>query len=214
MATISDWDFKEKNVEWDAFEPDEIVSAESTLIAAGAPTCEATQDTTFDVYPIGLVENFGLTLGNQLQRIFEIGSAKSIIIPGRLIGSATIARIIYDSKTLLRVLYAIYKVSLTDESDDELSGFSATAVTVKNDPGKDHFWLNLDSDMFRYPFGLALFFRTKNNVNVGGVYLENAFIGGTQLTINAGTDILAEGANLQFTEMKPITVKSQAEAEA
>ena len=220
---MADWDFKESNVEWTDFDPDAIVSAESTLIAAGPPTQtaalaalggDAAENAIFDVFPIGLVENFGVTMGNQLQRIFEIGSAKSLIIPGRLIGTATVARIIYDSRTLLRALYAIYNVTLSDETTDNITDYSVkkTDVTLKSDPGRNEFWLNLDSDMFRYPFGMALLFRTKNNVNVGGVYLENCYIGGTQLTINAGTDILAEGANLQFTEMKPIVVKATEEA--
>lgn len=224
MAT---WDFKSRNVEFTAFDANKTITAESVLIAAGKPTLSqgtsaatagAGASTSFEIYPIGLVENFGLTMGSNLQRIFEIGSQKSVIIPGRVIGTATIARIIYDHHTLLRVLYSLYAVQngdntadidkIKDQNDVQVfSDGTMTSVISKRLPGYDEFWLNLDSDIFRYPVGLAIYFKNKAETTTGGIYLENCLIGGSQITINAGTDVLAEGVNLQFTEAVPIRIK-------
>jgi hypothetical protein len=218
MAT---WDFKRQNVEFTTFDPLKTITAESVLIAAGRPTLAGTglfQGKSFDVYPIGLVENFGLTMGGNIQRIFEIGSQKHVIIPGKIVGTATIARIIYDHHSLLRVLYAMYSiqggedttdVNVLTNSDDRSYAFTSAemaTVTSKRIPGYNQFWLNLDSDVFRYPIGLAVYFRNKGEDTMGGVYLENCLIGGSQISINAGTDVLAEGVNLQFTECAPIRV--------
>jgi hypothetical protein len=218
----SDWDFKEKNVEFGDFDADKVISAESTMIAAGRPTLAptgtrwSTPVKLFDVYPMGVIENFGITMGNQLQRIFEIGSAKSLIIPGRLVGTATLARLMYDKRTLMRVMYAAYNVKITGRADDNLSTADAGTtqstmesgalgdVTTISPPGYDHFFLNMDTDLLRYPIGLAVYFKHKDKTDAGAIYLENCYLGGLQLTINAGTDLLAEGANVQFTEMKPI----------
>lgn len=210
---MADWNFKNKNVEFDDFDPEKVISAESTLIAAGRPTLAGTgsrwQGTTYDVYPMGVIENFGLTVGNQLQRIFEIGSSKSLIIPGRIVGTATIARIMYDKRSLMRVMYAAYKTAYdsSDRTPDTVEGMDTAAlgnVTLKEPAGYNNFFMNMDSDLLRYPIGLALYFKFKDETDAGGVYLENCFLGGMQITINAGTDLLAEGANIQFTEMKPI----------
>lgn len=209
---MADWNFKSKNVEFTDFDPDKIISAESTLIAAGRPTLAGTGDRwsgkTYDVYPMGVIENFGLTVGNQLQRIFEIGSSKSLIIPGRIVGTATLARIMYDKRSLMRVMYAAYNVKYeNDTRSDSVEGMDTGAladVSIKEIPGYNNFFMNLDTDLLRYPVGLALYFKHKDETDAGGVYLENCFLGGMQITINAGTDLLAEGANVQFTEMKPI----------
>lgn len=220
----SDWDFKEKNVEFSDFDSDKVISAESTMIAAGRPTLAPTGSRwtvptakVFDVYPMGVIENFGITMGNQLQRIFEIGSAKSLILPGRLVGTATLARLMYDKRTLMRVMYAAYNVILGGSVQDNLTQTDHTGVTqstmsaealgdvnITSPPGYDHFFLNMDTDLLRYPIGLAVYFKHKDRTDAGAIYLENCYLGGLQLTINAGTDLLAEGANVQFTEMRPI----------
>jgi hypothetical protein len=53
-----------------------------------------------------VLENVGLSQSKQLQRLFEIGSSRSYFIPGRVIGSITLGRVLYHGPSLLKVLYA------------------------------------------------------------------------------------------------------------
>ena len=126
-TSFNNWDFHNHHVQEELL-GGEFVSAETTLIAAGpprlsdiAPSGDQTIDTQDEgdmVFPIGVLENVGMSQSKQLQRIFEIGSSRSYFIPGRTIGSLTLGRVLYHGPSLLKVLYAHYKQSAADPADN------------------------------------------------------------------------------------------------
>ena len=218
----------------------EFVSAETTLIAAGPPRLsdvtggnpqqQGKLDDEGDlVFPIGVLENVGISQSKQLQRIFEIGSSRSYFIPGRVVGSLTIGRIMYHGPSLLKVLYAYYKQSLgnlrfMNESNatvnkngievpnpnKQLLGLAALQNElhrVKFNPGYDDLWLNLGSDIFNQPTGLCLYFRNQNDTTIGAVYLEECYIQGHQMSISSGSVLVMEGASIQFDRVVPIRME-------
>ena len=237
-TSFNNWDFHNHHVQSELL-GGEFVSAETTLIAAGPPrlsdiTGKSTgDDSTIDeisegdmVFPIGVLENVGLSQSKQLQRIFEIGSSRSYFVPGRTIGSLTIGRVMYHGPSLLKVLYAHYKQSAPDlqfnnEDADthnvggvqvpnpnktllKLTDLQKELHRVKYNPGFDDLWLNLASDVFNQPTGIALYFRNQLDMSIGAVYLEDCYVQGHQLSISSGSVLLMEGVSLQFDQVRPI----------
>jgi hypothetical protein len=235
MATtdFSNWDFSNYHVQQD-LSGGQFVSAETSLIAAGPPSLDGTnaynptpsQTGGGFVFPIGLLENAGLSQSKQLQKIFEIGSGRSYFIPGRVVGSVSLGRTFYYGPSLMKVMYAYYKndgasvqigtndtgatITLDDGSTgpDPLARLLDTGVdtfhNLKVSPGEDHFYVNLASDMFNQATGLAFYFKDANFNSVGAFYLEQVYIQGHQFSISSGSVLIMEGVSAQYDRIVPI----------
>lgn len=228
-TSYSNWDFYNYHIQEDLV-GGQFVSAESTLIAAGPPQASQTVSggTTGGIYPIGLLESVGLQQSKQLQRIFEIGSTRSYFIPGRVIGSLSVGRTFYFGPSLLRVLYAYYRSSATVASFGNTSPGATIVVdgltvpdpqaalldnvdmaglhTIKRSPGEDYFFVDLASDLFNQPTGMAIYFKDQNATSVGAMYLEFCYVQGHQLNISSGSVLVMEGVSLQYDRIVPIKV--------
>lgn len=232
MATTSysNWDFYNFRVQQELV-GGQFVSAESTLVAAGPPSLSAAgQDGSEVAYPIGLLETVGLQQNRQLQRIFEIGSTRSYFIPGRTVGSLSIGRTFYFGPSLLRVLYAYYRSTggafsigeappgntksspkgLRDVPDPDaalLDGFSVSELPqLKRNPGYGYLLIDLASDLFSQPTGMAIYFKDANTDTVGGFYLEEAYVQGHQMTISSGSVLVMEGVSMQYDRIVPLNI--------
>jgi len=208
----------------------QFINAESTLIAAGPPHLSDASDIQGDsVYPIGLLETFGLQQSRQLQRIFEIGSSRSYFIPGRTIGSITLGRTFYFGPSLLRVLYAYWKgtadeipigmkepVNPTDATAYAASGDQALLAGLQQgkdlfrNPGYGFMLIDLASDLFAQPTGMAVYFKDANTETLGGFYLEECYVQGHQMTVSSGSVLIMEGASLQYDLLVPIDLAPKA----
>jgi hypothetical protein len=230
---FNDWNFSNDHVE-EGYSGGQFASAETTLVAAGPPRLSQASGgagASGMVYPIGLLENIGISQSKQLQRIFEIGSSRSYFIPGRVMGSISLGRVFYYGPSLLRVLYAYYKNdtdgveigtnsfgSLIDQGSPnarkdpnasliDLNDISAASThNVQQSPGDDYFFINLASDMFNQATGLAVYFKDSNNNLIGAMYLEDCFVQGHQMSVSSGSVLIMEGATMQFDRALPIRV--------
>lgn len=235
MATtdFSNWDFSNLHVQQE-LQGGQFVSAETSLIASGPPEIGGTSAysqapvaSIGSVYPIGLIENAGISQSKQLQKIFEVGSSRSYFIPGRVIGSVSLGRIFYYGPSLLRVMYAYYRndgdIAIgTDAHDAKIKledGSSAISPLarllekggdsfhkVKVSPGDDYFYVNLASDLFNQPTGLAFYFKDANFNSVGAFYLEQVYTQGHQFSISSGSVLVMEGASAQYDRIVPIKI--------
>jgi len=248
MATtnFSNWAWQTQHVE-SRLQQGEYVSAESVLIAAGPPSFS---DVSFQnvassaasgadiptgtqsgaVYPIGMVENFGLSQNKQLQRLFEIGSKRSYFIPGRNIGSFSMGRVLFWGPSLMRVMYAYYPESLitmangalmSDSSNDDAIQLSGTADPslpfIEVAPGtsagaglpadqKGAFYMNLASDLFNQPLGLLVYMKDVRDQVYSAFYLEDVFIQSHSLNVNASSVLVAEGISCQYDQLVPVSI--------
>lgn len=230
-TSYSNWDFYNYRVQQELV-GGQFVSAESTLIAAGPPrVTQAGSNGSETVYPIGLLETVGLQQSRQLQRIFEIGSSRSYFIPGRTIGSLSIGRTFYFGPSLLRVLYAYYRAAgggyeigtaavgaqttsaqgrnQVADPDAALLGAYADTTTLKElrrNPGYGYLLIDLASDLFAQPTGMAIYFKDANTDTLGGFYLEECYVQGHQMTISSGSVLVMEGASLQYDRIVPLDI--------
>lgn len=234
MATtsFSNWDFANFHVQSE-LKGGQFVSAETSLIASGPPAlqsvgagAQSTATGVGTVYPIGLIENAGVSQSKQLQRVFEIGSSRSYFIPGRVIGSLSLGRIFYYGPSLLRVMYAYYKNTAnniligTNAEDAEvtledggtapdplarlLNSGGETFHALRQSPGEDYMFINLASDLFNQPTGIAFYFKDANYNSVGAFYLENVQVQGHQFSVSSGSVLVMEGASAQWERCVPI----------
>lgn len=226
---FSNWDFYNYHVQQDLV-GGQFVSAESTLVGAGAPQISGSPGQAAavnpTVYPIGLLETVGVQQSKQLQRIFEIGSSRSYFVPGRVIGSISIGRTFYFGPSLLRVLYAYYKnttnsinigteavgttkvyegITAPDPEAQLLTGPTALH-SLRRTPGEGYFFIDLASDLFAQPTGMAIYFKDANSLSIGALYLENCYVQGHQLNISSGSVLVMEGVSLQYDRIVPIKI--------
>ena len=237
MATtdFSNWDFSNFHVQSE-LQGGQFVSAETSLIASGTPEIGGTSAYTDvpvagvgTVYPIGLIENAGISQSKQLQKVFEVGSSRSYFIPGRVIGSISLGRIFYYGPSLLKVMYAYYKndgdngikigteaassqITLDDGSISQsplarlLEKGGDTFHKLRQSPGDDHFFVNLASDLFNQPTGLAFYFKDASFNSVGAFYIENVYLQGHQFSISSGSVLVMEGASAQYDRIVPVKI--------
>ena len=246
---FSNWAFHKYHIQEDV-SGGQFINAESVLVAAGPPTLAQTEGYDLkaadpagtrnvdgvqgdSVFPIALLETFGLQQNRQLQRIFEIGSSRSYFIPGRCIGSVSLGRTFYYGPSLLRVLYAYWSGNFEDgggigtdkntsaSGGDDLIHYTATTqgktgtsvvdrypqgVNVKRTPGYGHFLIDLASDLFAQPTGLALYFKDNLANTFGGFYLENCYVQGHQMTVSSGSVLIMEGVSIQYDMLVPMDI--------
>jgi len=233
-TSYSNWNFYNSRVQQEVI-GGQFVSAETTLIAAGPPSIENTEQyqkgangSSMEAYPIGLLENFGLQQNRQLQRIFEVGSSRSYFIPVRTIGSIALGRTFYYGPSLLRVLYAYYSADAngiqvsTSDVGAKIDASNGRAIPdpkaaliqsakanvayhqLQRNPGEDQFFVDLASDLFAQPTGMAVYFKDYQGDPVGAFYLQECYVQGHQLSVNSGSVLIMEGAQLQYDQLIPI----------
>jgi hypothetical protein len=200
-ASISSWDFHNFHVQQD-IKNENFISAETTLVAATHPDPSTLPAGNETAYPIGILENAGISQSKQLQRIFEIGSSRSYFIPGRVVGSLSLGRIMYFGPSLLRLLYAYF--NFNDTISPNLLETGEPERDLSFHPGYNDLFLNLGSDLFNYGFGLIIYFRGQTDENIGGIYLTQNYLQGHQLSISSGSVLLMEGASAQFDRIIPV----------
>lgn len=232
VTDFSNWDFSNLHVQQELTHG-QFVSAETSLVASGLPQLggigaytNAPVSSVGTVYPIGLIENAGISQSKQIQKIFEIGSSRSYFIPGRVIGSVSLGRIFYYGPSLLRVLYAYYYNNTNGINIGTADGNSTIPLEdgsqavnpmarllnaggnqfhqVREDPGEDYFFINLASDLFNQATGLAFYFKDANFNSVGAFYLEWVYMQGHQFSISSGSVLVMEGASAQYDRIVPI----------
>ncbi len=211
MPSITEWDFENMHVSSEV-DPTLFISSDSTLIAAGP----AEFNDSLVAAPLGVVENVGITEGRQVQRIFEIGSSLSYFIVGRALGSLSLGQIFYNGPSLKSALYGAYRIKTKDREYPPLVETSTNEYNIKVAPGVQRKRNNeilpgfsvgtMFSDLYKFPFGLLIYYKDAAGNPVGGIYLERAYITGSQIATTAGAIVIAEGVAVEYTKSIPVEV--------
>jgi len=237
-TSVTNWDFNQFHVQAELTGGD-FISSESTLIAAGPPELAMTGVTRFSdeesgelepgeaVYPLGVLESFGITQACQNQKLFEIGSSRSYTVSGKVMGSISVARALYNGASLLKIMYAYYRqtrsgyprfnhqlpdavigtTGIPDPNRQLLTGdYQKDLLLIKNNPGYGNFMMNLASDLFKQPTGLMMYMRSSRDIDFGAIYSENVHVTGHQMSINAGVNVIMESCSMEFERIVPVEV--------
>jgi len=174
---------------------------DDTLILAGPARYGNTPDTNpVDLFyekllPIGMVQAFNAMLQKPTQPMQAIGSGRTFFVSGKAQGNANISRLFVNGRNLLRVLYTNAKQAGLD-----VSRFDDRAANTAN----SQYFINLDSELYMIPFGLACFFRDKVHSAIGAFYLELCALTSYNVAFNAGQNLILENVTLMFDRALPM----------
>lgn len=164
------------------------------------------------VFPVGLVQNFNLGQNKNFSRIFELGSDRSYFIPGRTVGQVGLSRIHYHGASLLRMIYAYYQDVIPPARVPWMwPNLGAVMMANPHDvivpPGYENLFLNLASDLFNQPVGLAFFLRDSNLQTLGAFYLEHCVVPTHTWATDAMGTIVQESVGIQYELLVPIRTR-------
>lgn len=209
-TTAATWAFQQNNIER-LMDHAALTSAhpDDTLILAGPARYGAylnkgtDQATILDggLLPIGMVQSFNAMLQKPTQPMQAIGSGRMFFVSGKAQGNAQIARLFVNGRNLLRVLYtnAVQAGLDVSQFDDK-----ACITNPKGGQTGSTFFMNLDSELFLIPFGLACFFRDKIHNRLGAFYLELCALNSYNIAFNAGQNMILENVSLLFDRALPM----------
>lgn len=163
---------------------------DDTLVLAGPPRkIDANEQATSgwqSLLAIGMIQSFQFNSQKPTQPMQAIGSGRSYFVSGKSQTTWRIGRLFCNGRNLLRVLYhnAVAGGVPVQNFDDK------PALDVS-----DMYYVNLDSELYYVPFGLAAIFRDKISNLIGAVYLELCMIQSYGVGFNAGQAMIMEDVN-------------------
>ena len=188
--------------DWDRFDglasgvlPEEylgkFVTGETCLIVVGKPVLSM-NTSLGDLVIVGSGQQIAVQQQKQTQFVWEMGSRRGTIVPGRTMASLTISKMQVHGPSLLKSLYA-------HMTADELA-----AIREKAGPDGSEFWLNLASDVFDMPTGIGLMMRDLQNKQYSSFFFEDVYVGGHQFATGATTIVMGESVQCKTEAILPL----------
>lgn len=186
------WNFQRHHVErmldngtYDSAHPDD------TLLLAGPARRDVVvpgRSSPRTLLALGVFQNFAVNTQAPVVPVMAIGSGRSFWLRGKSQTTWQVQRALVNGRNLLRALYhnAVEAGINPDKFDDP--------AAPANSP-RSLFFINLDSELFYIPFGLAMIMRTKSHTLVAGGYLELCIINAWGTQISAGQAMIAESVS-------------------
>lgn len=195
------WRFQDQNVErvmdnaaYTSAHPDDTLTLAGPARLDTVDVADTSGTSIRSLLAIGMLQNLMISQQKTTQPVMAIGSGRSFFVSGKAQGQGTIARLFVNGRNLLRVLYhnARSRELPVDRLDDP------AAMNYQS-----RFYINLDSELYLIPFGLGAVFRTKGHDFVGGFYAELSMIQSYNISIQAGTNMIAEQVMFAFDRLMP-----------
>ena len=164
---------------------------DDTLVLSGPPRqVDSDEQATSgweSLMAIGLQQGFQFNSQKPTQPMQAIGSGRTFFVSGKSQTTWRIGRLFCNGRNLLRTLYhnAVAGGVPVQEFDDSPVAQDAT----------DMYYLNLDSELYLVPFGIASIFRDKIKNLIGAVYLELCMVQSYGVGFNPGQAMILEDVN-------------------
>lgn len=203
VKNFDTWKFQESYVErvmdnaaYTAAHPDD------TLVMAGPARKHGIKEGgAASLLAIGMLQAVNFTQTKSTQPMMAIGSGRSFYVSGKAQTQWSMGRLFVNGRNLLRVLYHNAVAGGIDASrfDDP---------STDTNPRGQKFFINLDSELFLIPFGLAAVFRDKTHGFCGGFYAELSMITSYAIGWNAGQNLVLENVSGMSDRLLPFGTDS------
>ncbi len=167
---------------------------DDTLVLAGPPRkLSSSQGSASNtegwqsLLAIGMLQSFQFQSQKATQPMQAIGSGRSFFVSGKSQTSWSMGRLFCNGRNLLRVMYHNAVAGGIDVQKFDDSPVSSSA--------SDQYFINLDSELFYVPFGIAGIFKDKASDLIGAVYLELCMIQSYGVGFNAGQSMIMENVS-------------------
>jgi hypothetical protein len=190
--SLGSWNFQRHHVErmldnsaYEAAHPDD------TLILAGPArkgVVRPQRSSTRTLMALGMFLNFSVQTSVPLTPVMAIGSGRSFFLRGKSQSRWQVNRCLINGRNLLRALYhnAVEAGIQVDRFDDP--------AAFEGQPDSQAF-LNLDSELFYIPFGMAVIVKSKSHTSIMSFYLELCMIDSWGAQITSGGNMIAEAVS-------------------
>jgi hypothetical protein len=197
-TTVANWDFQSNHVqEGDGiYTGQDFISSESVVVCAiPTPTSGDGDNTTTpeNWVPIGLLENATLLQNKQVNQLFEIGSKRSFIIPGRTYKRLNLSRILFNGDSLMKMV-----------TKTNAGSFPTGVQDTPADNSGDPFYIDLAAGFFNQPVNLGFVLNDQENQRYGAFALKGCVIQSHQLALTGQQTVVMENASLVFDDIVPL----------
>ncbi len=189
--SLGSWNFQKHSVErvtdnsaYDAAHPD------STIILAGPARRGVIlpgRSGPRTLKAIGQLQALSMSSSASVLPSMGLGSGRSFYLRGKSQTQWTMQRTMLNGANLLRALMhnAVEAGVPADQLDEQAAFDSATS----------QFFINLDSELYYIPFGIAVVMRSKSRTLIASCYMELAIIATWGISWGAGQNIVAESVS-------------------
>jgi hypothetical protein len=144
---------------------------------------------------LGFLQGFNFQTQRPVQPLQAIGSGRSYFVTAKSQVSWSMGRLFCNGRNLMRALYhSAAAAELPVEKFDETP--SARGIN-------DMYFVNMDSELFYIPIGIAAVFKDKAHNILGSVYLELSMIAGYGVGFNAGQALIMENVSGLCDRVRP-----------
>jgi len=220
------FNYTEQNVQPAIKNASGFITSESQVIGFGPPTVDQVVSgsafsqtaNAFDIPVVlaGVVENYSWAQGQQVIKIYEIGSVLSYVIASRADGQVSLNRVLLNNQSLMRMMYAAYGAKNgtfkpligTNSPGIQLidSGNTLPGTVNPDDDGNRDFFFNMNHALFRNTFGSIIFLEDTKKQAYGAVYFENCLVSSHGIAVSSGGLIVQEAAAFRYTRAQPVRV--------
>lgn len=202
---VSQWDFQNKHVDTSIDPTTDLISSARCLIYA-KPSSFGTQDNTANVkfYRIGLVQDYSFAENRYLSRIFEIGSDRPYVVPGRTEGSLSLSRVMLFGADLVNALY--YSAQNGGVTNEELHSTNTEAINGAEGSEKIIRSIN---DIDKPIDILITFFKNTGKADADSVtrysrVFQECMISARSESVTANQVIVGENVSIMYAKMGPV----------
>lgn len=214
---VKDWDFGGTHVDSGAMTTGgttagNFISSESIVLAAGPASYDMALDSSLaTLTTIGVCDTIQVQQQKGVIQLYEIGSRLPYLIPGRPITQFAISRVLFNGDSLMGALTAgnTHTTATTGSGEPGLDFTVKASASTDGGDTSGKFYLNLASQFFNTPFGLALYFKDSENQWVAAYYAENCIIQSHSMAIQGQNMVVMENASVRCTTFKPMTGPSK-----
>ena len=171
---------------------------DDTLVLAG-PARFGGPNFIANLLAIGMIQNFTVSQAKFVTPMMSIGSGRQFFTAGKAQTNWNVGRLFVNGRNLLRVLHTQAK-----QAGIDVSKFDDPAALSKD----NQYFVNLDSELFLIPFGLAILFRDKVHQKIGAFYIELCMINQWQIGFSSGQTFIAENVSGVADRILPLNVST------
>lgn len=168
---------------------------DTTIVLAGPPRL-ISGDTTVEnnIFPIGMVQAVALTQRIPTTPMQAIGSGRLFYVSGKAQVGVTLQRLALKGKNLLKVLYSnALNLGVDPSNLDDIAALKKDSDTL----------INLDSELFRIPFGLGMLYKDRLHHTISSYYLEMCAISDWSMQVAVGQNMILESVSIMCDRIYP-----------
>lgn len=182
----------------------------NTIVMAGPPRWSSVgangRTIGDDLLPIGMVQSMNVSERRPVQPGQALGSARTFFLASKGTVSFQINRLMVNGRNLLRALYTnALRAQAIAPADFNIAEFDDPPV---NTDAAEQYYVNMNSELFYIPIGLAVLFRSVSHDPVGGFYIELCMLSGQSIQLAAGRPAITEAVQGTGDRIIPIAPNS------